>query len=350
MKAAFFYGGRDIRVEDVPDPVAGPGEVLVRVRAAGVCGSDLHGYRAGASSPNVPPRVRGHELAGDIVALGPDVTSLKVGQRVGVEPLVGCGDCTYCLSGAYHLCSRLEHIGGQRRGGFAELAVAPEDKVYPLSDGVSIEVGSLLDVYAVAVHALTQVPVRPGDHVAVIGTGAIGLSIAQMASLAGASVAVLGRRDEPLRVATQVAGAVGINVLRQDPVQAVRAWSGDTSTAGRGADRVYEAVGGVADTLSLALQLAVPRGTVGVVGSFGHPQTLDTGLALRRELTLAWIWSYAWREERPEFQIALDLLASGRLQAEPLITHRFPLERIREAFDVADRKAEFGSIKVLVLP
>ena len=350
MKAALFYGGKDVRVEEAPDPAPGPSEVLVRVRAAGICGSDLHGYRAGTSSPDPSPRVRGHELAGEVVALGPDVASLQVGQRVSVEPLVGCGHCKYCLSGAYHLCSKLEHIGGQRSGGFAELTVAPEDKVYPLPESVSLEVGSLLDVYAVAVHALTQVPVRPGDHVAVIGTGAIGLSIAQMANLSGAEVAVLGRRDEPLRVAAEIAGAVGINVSSEDPVQAVRAWSGDATTAGRGADRVYEAVGGMADTLSLALQLAAPRGTVGVVGSFSLPQTLDTGAALRRELTLAWIWSYAWHEERPEFQIALDLLASGRLQAEPLITHRFPLERIREAFDVADRKAEFGSIKVLVLP
>lgn len=344
MKAARFYGGKDIRVETVPDPQSGPGEVLVRVRAAGICGSDLHGYRA-ANPPSTAPRTPGHELAGEVVGLGPDVHTLRVGDRVGIEPLVGCGECEHCAWGQYHLCEKLEHIGGARSGGFAELTVAPQEKAFLLPDHISYDEASILDVLAVAVHALTIVPVEPAERVVVVGTGAIGLSIANMAALAGGRVAVVGRRQGPLDVAAEIAGAYGIDSSRVDPVGAVMEWS-----QGRGADIVYEAVGGTADTLGLSVQMAGAKGTVGIVGSFRTPQTIDTRPALRRELTLAWVWSYALRRERPEFDIALDLLARGLLKAEPLITHRFPLDRINEGFVAADKKSEHQSIKVLVIP
>ena len=345
MRAARFYGGKDIRIETVPDPVPEADEVLIRVRAAGICGSDLHGYRDPSPGKRAP-RTPGHELAGEVLEVGSLVSGLQPGDRVAIEPLVGCGHCAYCVSGQYHLCDELQHIGGVRSGGFAELAVAPHEKAFLLPDSVSMDAGSLLDVYAVAVHALTQVPIRPGDKVAVIGTGAIGLGIAQLAALSGAaSVAVLGRRPGPLQVAAQTAGAIGIDVSAGCVAEAVATW-----TEGRGADVVYEAVGGTAETLDLALQIAAKRGRVGVVGSFREPQRLDTRLPLRRELTVAWVWSYAMRGERPEFEIALDLLASGKLQAEPLITHRFPLDRIADAFVAADQKAAHNAIKVLVLP
>jgi len=342
MLAARFYGGKDIRVEEVPDPVPGPGEVLVRVRAAGICGSDLHGYRRG--TPGAAPRTPGHELAGEVVALGEGVVGLAPGERVGGEPLVGCGHCAWCRSGDYHLCPELEHIGGARPGGFARYTVAPADRLYPLPPQVTCDEAALLDVLAVAVHALSRVPVAPGERVAVIGAGAIGLSIAQMAALSGGMVAVLGRRDAPLRLAAQFPNVTGLR-LQDEPVAAVRAWSG-----GEGADVVFEAVGGTADTLDLALHLAAPHGQVGAVGSFQEPQTLDVRVAMRGELSVSWVWSYARRGHRPEFAIALELLAAGALQAAPLITHRFPLERTAEAFAVAEDKRTYESIKVLVIP
>jgi 2-desacetyl-2-hydroxyethyl bacteriochlorophyllide A dehydrogenase len=344
MRAARFYGGKDIRVETVPDPAPGPGEALIGVRAAGICGSDLHGYRR-AGAPGGPPRTPGHELAGVVLALGPGAVGFAVGQPVAVEPLVGCGACRFCRSGDYHLCPSLEHIGGARPGGFAEQTVAPVDRLYPLPDALSFDEASLLDVFAVAVHALTRVPVRPGERVAVIGTGAIGLSIAQAAAAAGGAVAVVGRREHPLQVAAQTAGALGVNSLQQDPLAAIQTWS-----QGEGADVVFEAVGGAGGTLDLALQLAAPHGRVGVVGSFQAPQMLDVRIGYRRELTLQWVWSYAHRGNRPEFAVALDMLARGQFQAAPLITHRYPLERIAEAFGVADDKAAAQAIKVLVIP
>ncbi len=158
-------------------------------------------------------------------------------------------------------------------------------------------------------------------------------------------MAVVGRREHPLRVAAETAGAQGINASRQDPLGALQEWSG-----GLGADVVFEAVGGAGGTLDLALQLAAPRGRVGVVGSFQGPQTVDVRIGYRRELTLQWVWSYAHRGNRPEFAVALDMLARGQFRAAPLITHRFPLEQIAQAFEAADDKASAQSIKVVVIP
>jgi threonine dehydrogenase-like Zn-dependent dehydrogenase len=352
MKAALFYGGDDIRVRDVPTPVPGPGQALVRVLAAGVCGSDLHGYRD-RESKLAQPSLKGHELAGEIAALGPGVEGLAVGQRVGVEPghLVSCGRCRWCRRGDTQLCPELGLLDGKRvhSTGFAEYSLEAAANCYPLPDDLSIEEAAILDVYAVAVHAVHRVPVRPTDTVAVLGTGAIGLATAQVARAAGAGrVIVIGRREEPLALARQLGCDRTVNVARdgqQDTGEAVRA-----ITAGHGADVVYEAVGGRADTLAQAIRAAARGGRVGVIGAFGDPQTVDARLCMRHELSLVWVWSYGLWDGVPEYRIALDGLASGRIDAAPLITHRFPLARIGTAFAAADDKRASGAIKVLVLP
>jgi threonine dehydrogenase-like Zn-dependent dehydrogenase len=199
------------------------------------------------------------------------------------------------------------------------------------------------------VHAVHRVPVRPTDTVAVLGTGAIGLATAQVARTAGAGrVIVVGRREEPLAVVRQLGCEGMVHTEGAGPGdigEAVRA-----ITAGRGADVVYEAVGGRADTLAQAIQVAARGGRVGVIGAFGDPQAVDARLCMRHELSLAWVWSYGLWDGVPEFQIALDMLAGGRVDAAPLITHRFPLARIGEAFRAADDKRASGAIKVLVLP
>jgi threonine dehydrogenase-like Zn-dependent dehydrogenase len=349
MKAALFYGGTDIRVREVPTPAPGPGQALVRVLAAGICGSDLHGYRdrEGVSDQ---PRLKGHELAGEIAALGPGVEGLELGQRVGVEPghLVSCGHCRWCRRGDTQLCPELGLFDGQRvhSTGFAEYSLEAARNCYPLPEGVSLEQAAILDVYAVAVHAVHRVPVRPTDTVAVLGTGAIGLATAQVARVAGAGrVIVVGRRDAPLEVARRLGCDGTVNASREDAAEAVRAQSG-----GRGADVAYEAVGGRASTLVQAIEVAARGGRVGVIGAFADPQTVDARLCMRQELSLHWVWSYGLWDGVPEYRVALDLLSSGRIDAAPLITHRFPLTRIGEGFAAADDKRASGAIKVLVLP
>lgn len=351
MQAAVFYSAADVRVETVPDLKPGPGQVLCRVGAAGICGSDLHGYRAakaGKPSPGKYPRVApGHELAGTIVGLGTSVTSLVVGDRVGIEPLCGCGKCEWCAIGQYHLCPKLEHIGGARSGGFAELTVAPEEKCFRLPDSIGFDEASTLDCAAVAVHALHRVPIKPSDSVAVFGTGAIGLYTAAVARAVGARqvIVVGGHREMPLRVARQMGATDTVNASQVDPAKQIR-----DLTGGRGADVVFETVGGRADTIDRCLASAARGGSVGIVGSFQDPQTITTRPALFQELSLIWVWSYAKWGTETEYKTSLDMLADGRIKALPLITHRFPLAEIATAFEAADNKQDSDSIKVCVIP
>ncbi len=350
MKTAMLYGGPDVRVERLPDPEPGPGEVLVRVRAAGICGSDLHGYRQPRPGVKYPIRA-GHELSGEVAAVGAGVAGLSPGQRVGVEPmhLLGCGTCPRCLRGDYHICPRR----GQREGkpihssGFSELDLVVARNVFPLPDNVSLEDAAILDVYAVGVHGVNRLPVKPFHSVVVIGTGAVGLTQGQVARALGARrVIVVGTRDEPLEIARSCGAADAVvNARTQDPVRAVL-----DLTGGEGADVVFETVGGRGDTVAQACEMATFGGQVGVVGLFVEPISIDTRPAMRKEVEIRWVNSYSTWDGVREFQIALDLMASGRVQAGPLITHRVSLDRVAEGFAWANDKRSSGAIKVLVIP
>ena len=341
MKAAQFYGGKDIRVEVVPDPTPKEGQVLVKVEATGICGSDLHGYHHQPEKP-LSPRIGGHELAGFVIDTGKGVTGYEKDARVAVEPIMPCNDCPECYNGYYNICGNLRHGGG----GFAEFMVTRPSNVYALPESVSLEGGVLAEVYAVAVHAVNRAMVSPGDRVAIIGSGPVGLTIAQVADVAGAtSIAMLGKPDAPLQIANDAVGAVPINVDKTDAIAAIMDWSD-----GRGADVVFEAVGGTANTLEQATEIAAKRGRVCMVGGHRTPLTFSERFARSRELTVIWSFCYGRHGGRTEFQIAIDLLAASKLDPSPLITHRFDLDDIGEAFAVAAGRDEHGSVKVLVVP
>ncbi len=351
MKAALFYGGKDIRVEEVPIPEPGPGEVLIRVRAGGVCGSDLHGWRR-IPPPDAPKvgRESGHELAGEVVALGEGVSGFTVGQRVGIEPehLVGCGVCPACRRGDTHICPQRGVIRGERHGshGFSEYDVCVATNVHPLPENVSLDVAPLLDVYGCGVHAVNRAPIRAYTTAVVLGTGPIGMCTGQVVKASGAKrVIMVGTREAPLELAKAVGAADEVVVNSQvDPVKAIL-----DLTGGEGADAVFESVGGRAPTIVQAANMATPGGTICILGIFAEgPQELDTRAGYRKELTITWANSYSYWNGRSEYQIALDLVSSGRVKAEPLITHHFPLERINEAFVAADDKRGSGALKVLV--
>ena len=354
MKAALFYGGRDIRVEELADPKPGTGEVLVRIGAAGVCGSDLHPYR-GASPWGVQepgPRRSGHELAGRVAALGEGVTGLSIGQRVGVEPmhLVGCGRCRQCRRGDYHVCPTRGLHDGRRRGsaGFSELDLVIADNVYPLPDSVTLEAASLLDVYGCGVHAINRIPLRAMEHVCVVGTGPIGLTMGQVARAAGArQVIMIGRRDEPLEFALKVGAAD--TVVNNTGVASLAEAIADL-TGGELCDAVFETVGGTENTMAQAVQAAAFGGRIGIIGAFWGDVAVAYRAANRKELDLRLCNSYStWHGQR-EFQIALDMVAAGRVQADALVSHRFPLTEIASAFEAADDKRASGAVKVIVQP
>jgi len=341
MKAGRSYGGRDIRVETIPDPEPGEGEVLIAVKAAGICGSELHGYRYKDAKEH-PPITQGHEISGRIVALGAGVETRRVGDRVAVEPLMPCLSCDYCLQGKFQICRTLQHM----QGGFAELLVAKERNAHLIPDNLSFDHAAMSEVYAVAVHALSRVAVEPDENVVVIGSGPIGLTIAEMAAVSGAgSVIVLGKPDAPLRVIEEMIGAKTVNVGREDAKEAIA-----THTDGKGADVVFEAVGGLAPTLAQAMEITAPGGRIGMAGAQFITKGLPIGIAQSRELSLHGVFCYGRRGIRSEFDIAIDLQARQTLQTEPLITHRFPLDDIAQAFETADNKDETGSVKVIVNP
>jgi 2-desacetyl-2-hydroxyethyl bacteriochlorophyllide A dehydrogenase len=351
LRTAFFYGGRDIRVEDVPDPKPEPDEVIVRIRSAGVCGSDLHNYR-GRRAPTLPiPWQQGHELAGEIVELGADVAGFRVGQRVGIEAehLVGCGRCRWCRNGQYHICPDRGMRRGARHGshGFSELDACAASNVKPLPDHVSFDAAALLDCYACGVHAVNRTPVEDGEPVAIIGTGAIAMTLGQVIrATSRAHVVMIGIRREPLEVALRSGAADEVVVGEAD--QAVDAMF--ALTGGEGAATTFETVGGTAQLLAQATRMTRRGGAISVLGLFTEPQTLDSGLGMARELTIRWSNSFGSWKGASEHGTALELAASGKLNPDPIITHHFSLEAIGEAFAAADGKAESGAIRVMVHP
>lgn len=350
MKAALFYGQRDIRVEERPTPSPGPGEVLVRVRAAGICGSDLHNYR-GHRDPAWPaPWEQGHELAGEVVGLGPDVAGLAPGDRVGIEAehLIGCGACRHCRQGAYHLCPRRGVYHGARHAshGFSEYDVTRAESCYRLPDHVSFEAAALLDCYACGVHAVNRTPPPAHGTTVILGAGAIALTLGQVAKAYGAGrVVMIGTRPEPLGTAVE-SGAADETIVGagEDAVPAVL-----ERTGGEGADVVFETVGGQAQLIAPCLAMARAGGAVSVLGLFTQPQTIPgQAQGMVKELAVTWSNSYSTWRGVSEYRTALDLLAAGRLRPEPLVTHRFPRERIAEAFAAADDKRRSGAIRVIV--
>jgi L-iditol 2-dehydrogenase len=250
------------------------------------------------------------------------------------------------MSGQQYHCADWRSIGVFRPGGFAEYTIAAENLCHVLPDSVSFDAAALLDVYACATHALARVPVSVGDRVVIIGSGAVGIALAEMSNLAGAgSVAMLGRRAAALDFAAKVAQLFPIDVTAGDPVEAVMEWTG-----GRGADIVYEAVGGHQQTLGWAVQMAARGGRVGIEGAYTELQTIDARYALRTELSMYWIQSYDRRRERSEYDITRDLVAAGKLNPDAIVTHHFTLDQIVEAFEAADNRAVSGAVRVMVHP
>lgn len=234
MRVARWYGGDDIRIEQVPKPALSGLEVRIRVAVCAVCGTDVHSL-AGKFPLTAPPCVLGHEFSGTVAEIGPQVTRVQVGDRVAVEPGVVCHSCWYCRNGQEHLCTSRQ----MSPGGFAEYAVVPESVVWRLPDALSLETAALAEPMACAVHAVDQAQLRSGSTVAILGAGAIGLSLLQLCRLSGAATTVVlepdaGRRDLALRLGADLA----VDPLETNAVEAIR-----SVTDGRGADAVFEAVG-----------------------------------------------------------------------------------------------------------
>lgn len=338
MKVARYYSKDDVRIEEMPVPVPGPGDILVRVTVCGICGSDVMAWYADKKAPTV----LGHEPAGVVEAVGAGVTAFKPGHRVFMHHHVPCFVCHYCRRGLYSLCNtfRETHLDP---GGFAEYVRAPalnvERDVLTLPDDMSDETASFIEPLGTVIHAVTRARLQPGDSVAIIGSGPMGLLFTQLVRLwGGLRLTVLDKLDWRLSFASRFGAERTVNIEREDAATVVRAMND-----GRGADIVFICAHTL-EASKLGVQLAARGGTVLIFA----PPPPDERLAFSpttvmfSELSIIGSYSTVPGETR----LALELLRDGRIRVEEMITHRLPLQDLKLGLDMT-REAQ-KSLKVLI--
>jgi len=339
MKAAVWHGGKDIRIEDVPDPIVKADEVLVRVKSAGICGSDAHAFE-GKSKRRVPPLVLGHEFSGVVADIGTGVLGFQNGDRVVVEPIMSCGTCEPCRNGRTNICMQIRFIGLHIPGAFAEYIAVPARNCYKLPDNVSFDDAALVEPLSVATHATNMTPTKVGDNLLIIGSGVIGLMILQVArQRVGGKVFVTDLIDYKLDLARKLGADATIHSGRDDLSNRVK-----ELTRGKGADAVIEAVG-IQETLQQALNAVKKGGAVTITGLLQQIMQVDIMKVVTSEITIRGDYCYT----SAEFKASLDLLATGTMKLKPLVTHSFPLRSIADAVDALTGGKE-QPIKILLRP
>lgn len=348
MKAALKTAEGTFVVTEVERPILPASNfVLARVRVAGICGTDLRHWKK--HEPELECHIMGHELAGEVVEVGEGVTNVKPGDRVVIETVMGDGVCDYCRIQRYNICEHLYDVRTQYVSrAYGEYVAGPAEKFYKLPDHVSFEEASLIDTFSVCLHAQHLSGLGINDTVAVIGAGPIGLGQMMLAKASGADVIICDVVESALELARELGADAVVNSATEDVVERVKAFTG-----GRGADIVFECAGGesMPQTLPQATRMVRRAGKVVIVGGFDAGETaipLEWQRIQMSEIQLIPSASFAMHQIYREQGMVLDLIAKGRIDVKKLITHRFPLDRINEAFDTADRKQETGAIFVAI--
>ena len=343
MKAAVFKGVEELQVEDVPDPEGGPDDVVVAVKAVGVCGSDLHTYLHGSFVQ--PGQIMGHEFAGEVIAAGDGVEGVAVGDRLTASPLVPCNDCPRCAEGRYNLCAAAwtQGLAYGRPGAFAEKILIPNpvpgENVFPLSDDISDEAGALVEPLAVGVHAVKLAePAVEGATALVLGLGTIGLQVVQALRARGVG-RVIGVDLSTLRL--EAARKLGAEAL--DGSSGLDQVLGDALASGDEIDLVFEC-SGVPALMDAAIGRVRAGGTIVVLALYDDPVTFNPTALVQKELRVQGSIAYTGED----FADAVEMIRSGQAQSDALITHREALDDISEAF--GEQLDKDHSIKVLVRP
>jgi threonine dehydrogenase-like Zn-dependent dehydrogenase len=357
MKAVVLKKAYTLEVEEVPKPSLEPDEVLVEVKACGICGSDLRYYQGenpwalhtlGENKENPPNIILGHEFAGVVVEVANATFSHWIGKNVVISPYKACGVCRFCRIGKYNLCINTIHLGhgagwGTRDyypGGMAGFCQAWADKVYALPDTISYEEATLLDIAGVGIHALSLSNMTPGADVAIIGLGPLGSSLVQTARIWGAkNIYCSDIAGKPLDLAVQLGADLVVNAGKDCFVERIL-----EKTDRIGVDVVIDTVG-LAETQNQALKILASGGTLVNMATNANEIAFKL-LQLSGERTIRSSSNYFFSD----FQCALDLTAAGRLDLKPLITHRFPIDQAVEAFDVLLKKEKTQALKVVILP
>jgi threonine dehydrogenase-like Zn-dependent dehydrogenase len=343
MKALVLKEYKQLVFDEVPAPKPGPEEVLVSVKACGICGSDVHGMD-GSTGRRRPPIIMGHEAAGVIADLGPGVSGWNVGVPVTFDSTIYCGQCEYCREGLINLCDRRRVLGVscedyRQHGAFAEFVVVPERILYRLPEGLPFEHAAMVEPFSIALHAIRRSPPALNDTVVVVGAGMIGLALVQALRHTGCGrLIVVDVAADRLATATKFGATHAINSSQENAAELI-----SQLTDGRGADVAFEAVG-LTPTVDLALRCLRKGGAVTLVGNVAPKIEFPLQIAVTRELSI-----FGSCASRGDYPACLDMLARGDLNAAPLISATAPLADGAGWFERLYRK-EPGLLKVVLKP
>jgi L-iditol 2-dehydrogenase len=344
MKALLLTAPSHLEFTDVPDPTPAEDEVVLRIRACGICGSDIHGWD-GSSGRRRPPLIMGHEAAGEIVSVGPRVERWRVGDRVTFDSTIWCGQCEYCRSGQVNLCDNRRVVGVapaeyRQHGAFAEMLSLPARILYALPDTLTFEQAAMIEPVSIAVHAIQRVKIATSDTVVVVGAGMIGLFVIQALRWAGAKqIIAVDLAENRLTLAREL-GAT--HTLKSDACDVAAEVL--KLTGGRGADAAFEVVG-ISATLNVALATLRRGGHAVLVGNLAPKTDFPLQAVVTRELTI-----HGTCGSSGEYPVCLDLIARGIIRVEPIISAVSPLASGAEWFARLSGKEGGRHMKVILTP
>jgi L-iditol 2-dehydrogenase len=342
MKAVYLTGLRQMELRQAPAPhLAGPRDVLLRIDSLGVCGSDIHYFTQGRIGPQVVtfPQILGHEFAATIMEMGAEVKSLRLGQRVAVDPLVACGECDQCRAGRKHTCRDQKFLGnpGQLPGALVEYLALPAACCRPVPDSLSDDQAALVEPLSIGVYAAQMAQLNPGASVGIVGSGPIGLcTLLAVRALTDAAVYVTDLVDERMAVARACGAAWTGNPRREDVVADIE------RLEPLGLDAVFECAG-EQDALDQGAELLKPGGALLLIGIPEVDRvSFNINLLRRNELRILNV-----RRQNECVEQAIELIASGRIDVRPLVTHHFRLEETARAFELVSARTD-GVVKAII--
>lgn len=344
MKATVLHGINDLRVEEIPVPVPASGEVLVNVKACGICGSDVG--RALKTGAYHYPIVIGHEFAGIVTDAKEEKDRCWIGKRVGIFPLKPCFSCKSCKEQKYEMCESYDYLGSRCDGGFEEYVAVPEWNLIGLPDNVSYEEAAMLEPLSVAIHALRDFDRLDGKTLAIIGPGPIGNIVSKVARAKGASaIIMIGRTAEKLAFASRYGSDHIIDSGSEDVEKEI-----DNLTDSNRADVVIEGTG-ASQSVALAIRIARRGGDVILLGNPSEDVSLDKTTywqILRKQIKLIGTWNSSFKSSKDDWQEAVSLIASGKIDLKPLISHTLPFDGLRQGLEIMVSKETFSNKVMLV--
>jgi 6-hydroxycyclohex-1-ene-1-carbonyl-CoA dehydrogenase len=339
MKAAVFYGpNQPLKVEEVPTPVIGTGEILVKVAACGLCHTDLSYIDHGVPTFKKPPLILGHEISGTVAEVAPGVTTFKVGDRVLLPAVMACGECGSCREGRGNVCDKMEMFGNNVNGGYAEYVKAPANNIFNLPDEIPLIEGAIIaDAITTPFHAVkNRAKVKPGDKLLVYGCGGVGLNLVQVANAAGAAVIAVDISETKLAKAKELGAVATFNANDYPDVsKAIRKHTGG------GVDIACECIGNP-KTLETAFSCVRNGGRLVIVGYTQHAMTLNASRVMYREMEVVGSLGCPLAD----YPKVIEMVRNGKIQVVSMVSKRFSLDQINEGLDFLRSGEGFRSVVV----